>query len=122
MKLIYLTVTLALAISATQAAPEKKIVISVKRNPNYVPNTQSQIAKMHTKYKRDKPPNMGEMPLTNLHCDAAYLGTVYIGTPPKPFAIDFDTGSSNFWVGMYIWYKFNIVLLILLYNRYPFLP
>lgn len=124
MKLIHLTITLALTVSATQAAPERKIVVPINRNPNYVPSIQNQIAKIQKKYKRDVSPNIGQVPLTDVGNDAAYVGTVYVGTPPKPFSIDFDTGSSNFWIGMLIFvYKvLQCITHFYFYIRYHFLP
>lgn len=39
----------------------------------------------------------GHVPLENIQ-EAEFVGRVYIGSPPRPYTVVFDTGSANLWV------------------------
>lgn len=48
-----------------------------------------------TKHKRQ---TSQSIPTTNQNADSSYFATVTVGTPPQPFNVILDTGSSDFWL------------------------
>lgn len=39
-----------------------------------------------------------EVSAEDISHDSEYLVTVQVGTPPRPYRLDFDTGSSDLWI------------------------
>ncbi|KAG0044452.1 hypothetical protein BGZ83_010333, partial [Gryganskiella cystojenkinii] len=80
--------------------------VPLDRNPHFKHNTPAQIAKLNHRYPhlninnaaaKASKASTGKVPLTNVHPDLEYYGTVSVGTPAQKVKLDFDTGSSDIW-------------------------
>ncbi|XP_019723105.1 cathepsin D [Hippocampus comes] len=102
MKSFYLLLLSVLALTgdAIVRIPLKKFRSIRRELTDSGRNAEELVAsKQYLKYNLGFPSSSAPTPETlKNYLDAQYYGEIGLGTPPQPFTVVFDTGSSNLWV------------------------
>jgi hypothetical protein len=111
---------LVMALGVVEAAPQKKFNIPLAKNNAFKPSAKGAVQKAIAKYGKkhsslSKRAGTGTIPLTDYSIDVEYYGLVDIGTPAVSFKLDFDTGSSDLWIGKvyrsFVWQQSGLLTL-----------
>lgn len=107
MKLTFSITLLLASAGLLNAAPVEESItstFSLLRNPDYKPSVKNSLLKVKAKYAKystnvSSMSLVGAVPVTDYQNDIEYYASVEIGSPPQKLNLDFDTGSSDLWIG-----------------------